>query len=135
MGNPFLEHSQDLLVIDTRDIMDTQVAETVKRIETLGEEQYTKFVTERLEQCTIPVTITQTLPKNILPLFSRPLVKIKSKQKAQLAALKSDCGLFSRLYISCQTRDGDIDNFFSHENQAALSTGGKMRFGVICIWH
>ena len=50
MGNPFLEHSQDLLVIDTRDIMDPQVAEIVRRIETLGEEQYTKFVTERLEK-------------------------------------------------------------------------------------
>ena len=50
MGNPFLEHSQDLLVIDTRDIMDImEVAETVRRIKTLGEEQYTKFVTERLE--------------------------------------------------------------------------------------
>ena len=35
----------------------------------------------------------------------------------------------SRLYISCQTQDGDIDNFFPHENQAAppaLSIGGKM---------
>ncbi|CAL8371726.1 unnamed protein product [Arctogadus glacialis] len=30
--------------------MDPQVAETVRRIETLGEEQYTKFVTERLEK-------------------------------------------------------------------------------------
>ena len=29
MGNPFLECSQDLLVIDTRDIMDTKVIETV----------------------------------------------------------------------------------------------------------
>ena len=57
----------------------------------------------------------------------------KSKHKKQLAALKSDCGLFSRLYISCQTRDGDMNNFFSHENQAAppaLSTGGKIRLGV-----
>ena len=110
--------------------MDTQVAETVRRIETIGNEQFTKFVTERLEECTTPVT--QTLPKNKLPLFSRPPVKIKSRQKEQLAALKSDCGLFSRLYISCQTRDGDIDNFFSHENQGAppaLSTG-KMRIGI-----
>ena len=41
MGNPFLERSQDLLVIDTRDIMDTQVAETVRRIETIGNEQFT----------------------------------------------------------------------------------------------
>ena len=78
MGNPFLERSQDLLVIDTRDIMDTQVAETVRRIETLGKEQYTKFVTERLERCTTP--LTETIPKNKLPLFSRPPLKIKSKQ-------------------------------------------------------
>ncbi|KAG0723835.1 hypothetical protein GWK47_005388 [Chionoecetes opilio] len=28
MGNPFLENTQDLLVLDTRDIMDTPVAET-----------------------------------------------------------------------------------------------------------
>jgi len=131
MGNPFLEPSADLLVINTRDIMDTQVAETVRMIEKLGEEQYTKFVTERLEKCTTPVT--QTIPKNKLPLFSRPPLKIKSKQKTQLAAIKSDCALFSRLYIACQTRDGDIDSFFFHENQAAppaLSTGGRMRIGV-----
>ena len=43
MGNPFLECNQDLLVIDTRDIMDTQVAETVRRIETLGKEQYAEL--------------------------------------------------------------------------------------------
>lgn len=114
MGNPFLEQSQDLLVIDTRDIVDTQVAETVRRTKTLGEEQYTEFVTERLEQCITPVT--QTIPKNKLPLFRRLPIMIKSKQKEQLAALKSDCGLFSRMYmyISCLTH-GDIDNFFSHE--------------------
>lgn len=131
IGNPFLEHSEDLLVIDTRDIVDSEVAETVRNIETLGEEQYTKFVTERLEKC--ETLITETLPKNKLPLFSRPPIKTQSKQKAQLSALKSDCSLFSRLYISCQTRDGDIDKFFSHENQAAppaLSIGGKMRSGV-----
>jgi len=131
MGNPFLEHSQDLLVIDTRDIMDTQVVDTVRKIETLGKEQYSKFVIERLEQCT--TLVTQTILTNNLPLFSRPPVKIKSKLNAPLVALKSDCGLVSRLFISCQTRDGDIDNFFFHENQAAppaLSTRGKMRLGV-----
>ena len=83
-----------MLTLTNKEILDI-VAEIVRRIETLGEEQYTKFVRERLEQCTTP--ITQTLPKNKLPLFSRPPVKIKSKQKAQLAALKSDCGLFLRL--------------------------------------
>ena len=51
----------------------------------------------------------------------------------QVAALKNDCALFSRLYVSCQTRDGDLDTFFTHENQAAppsLSVGGKLRLGT-----
>ena len=64
---------------------------------------------------------------------SRPPAKMQSKQKNQLAALKSDCGLFSRLYISCQTRHGELYELFSHENHAvqpALSTRGKLRVGV-----
>ena len=46
--------------------------------------------------------------------------------------MKSDCNLFSRLYLACQARDGDVDQFFSHENHAcppSLSQGGKLRLG------
>ena len=31
--------------------------------------------------------------------------------------MKNDCSLFSRLFIACQTRNGDMDEFFQHENQ------------------
>ena len=130
MGSPFLEETEDLLVLDTRDIMDASVGETVRKVEVLGEEQYNKFDEERLVQLAKP--ITEALPKNKLPLFSRPSVKSTSKQKMQLTNLKNDCNLFSRLYVSCQTRDGDLDQFFTHENQAAppsLSQGGKPRLG------
>ena len=44
--------------------------------------------------------------------------------------MKSDCALFARLGISCQTRDGDLDEFFKHENQGcppSLSYVGKLR--------
>ena len=40
-----------------------------------------------------------------------------------------DVALFSRLFISCQARESDLDDFFSHENQAAppsLSFMGKL---------
>ena len=50
-----------------------------------------------------------------------------------IATLKNDCNLFSCLYISCQTRDGDLDKFFTYENQAtppSLSQGCKIRFGT-----
>ena len=39
----------------------------------------------------------------------------------------------SRLHILCQTRAGDLETFFMHENQAAppsLSLGGKLRLGT-----
>ena len=55
-----------------------------------------------------------------------------SKGKQQLASLKSDVGLFFQLYIGCQTRDGNLEEFFHHENQAcppALSVGGMLYLG------
>ena len=47
--------------------------------------------------------------------------------------MKNDVELFSRLYISCQTRDGNLEDFFQHENQAwprALSDGGRLPLGT-----
>ena len=44
-----------------------------------------------------------------------------------------DVELFSRLYISCQTRNGNLEDVFQHENQAwppALSDGGRLRLGT-----
>lgn len=106
IGNPFLEDGNELLVIDTKDVMDVVVAQSVMNITAIGEGQYNTFAEERLESCTKPVTEPI---QNKLPLFSCPPPKIKSKQKTQIAAQKNDCGLFSCLYISCQTRDRDLD--------------------------
>ncbi len=131
MGNPFLEKSDDLLVLDTRNIMDRSVGDTVRRSETLGIQQYKKFIKERLTECTVP--ITELLSKNKLALFSSKQARTQSKQKMQINALKNDCNLFSRLYIACQMRDGDLDTFFKHENQnspPSLSLGGKLRCGT-----
>ena len=40
--------------------------------------------------------------------------------------------MFSRLYIACQSRDGNLDEFFCHENQPcppSISLLGKLRLG------
>ena len=53
-----------------------------------------------------------------------------------ITSLKSDCALFSKLYIACQTRDGDLDNFFKHKNHAyppSLLQLGKLRFGTKAV--
>ena len=62
-------------------------------------------------------TQLQILKLNNLPLFSRPPVKQKSTKQMQVSTLKSNCSLFSRLYIATQIRSGDLDDFFQHENQ------------------
>ena len=46
-----------------------------------------------------------------------------------MTSLKSDCNLFSHLYIASKYRDGDLENFFSHENHPwppSLSEHGKL---------
>lgn len=131
MGNPFCDDSKDLLVLDSRDLADPAVINTVREIEKLGQEQHHSYVHERLVNQTKP--ITDTIKRNNLPLFSRPPVRIKSRTQLQVSSLKNDCSLFSRLFIASQIRDGDLDEFFAHENQAcppALSHMGKMRLGT-----
>ena len=133
MVNPFAENSKDLLVLDSRDLADAAVIDTLRQIKSLGQEQYDTYVNERLVSQTKP--ITDPIKRNKLPLFSRPPVREKSRAQLQRSSLKNDCSLFSRLYIASQIRSGDLDQFFQHEHQAyppALSQMGKLLTGTKC---
>ena len=47
-----------------------------------------------------------------------------------MASLRSDCNLFSHLFIASKYRDGDLEDFFSHENHPwppSISEHGKLR--------
>ena len=131
MGNPLLEESEDLLVLDSRDVADPAIVQTVREIEKTGQDQYEKYMTERVIERTTPVF--DPISKNQMPLFSQPTSRGPSKTKQTITSLKSDCTLFSLLYIGTQTREGDLDNLFKHENHAyppSLSLLGKLRFGT-----
>jgi hypothetical protein len=69
------------------------------------------------------------IKKNNVPLFSRNSNTSVSGTKSKLDIVKDDCSLFSRLFISCQTRQLDLEEFFSQENQTtppSLSQGVKL---------
>ena len=58
---------------------------------------------------------------------------VPKSNKSQVSLLKKDCALFSRLYIACQSRDGDLIDFFKHENQPwppAIANMGDIRTGT-----
>lgn len=57
MGNPFMEESDDLLVLDSRDIADPDIVQTVRVIEKTGQEQYEEYMTERVIERTTPCLI------------------------------------------------------------------------------
>ncbi len=130
MWNPFCDESNDLLVLDSRDVADRVIITALRQIEMLGQEQYERYVEERLVNRTKP--IADPIKRNNLSLFSRPPVRKKSKERLHLSSIKNDCSLFSRLYIASQVRDGDLDAFFEHDNQAcppALSQMGNITLG------
>ena len=69
----------------------------------------------------------KSITKNTVNFFTQESVATDSKQKA----LKADCNLFLQHFISCQSRQCDLNEFFKYENQpvpASLSDNGKLHF-------
>lgn len=130
MSNPFLDDGTELLTLDTRNVVDESVVNTIRTIEGVGKIQFDNYykavITDRTK------SIHEPIKKNSLALFRSPLPKAKSKQKGDVSMLKDDVALFSRLYIVAQNRDADMGNFFKHENHPhppSLSERGKLRQG------
>ncbi len=134
LGNPFEEESTDLLVLDTKEITDHTSVEAVQNAQRIGQEQFQAFTRECLIERSI--SIDDVIHRNKLKVFESATKKNVSKGKQQLISLKSDVGLFSRLYIGCH-----LEELFRHENQAfppALSDGGNLHLGtksdlLICL--
>ena len=125
MGNPFEEDSSDLIVLDTHDIMDSKVSDSLKSLESLGDTKFVEFV----NRIKTPSMFYEPIKKNNIALFSRQCSPPLSKEKAAVQNMKEDCNLFSRLFISCQNRQCDLTDFFKHENQnspPALAKNGQM---------
>ena len=89
---------------------------------------YKAFVEERFIKR--EKKVFDPIKKNLISLFRTPTAKTATKEKSKISLLKNDCSLFSRLYISCQTRGGNVQDFFKHENQRSslsLSQNGNIR--------
>ncbi|CAC5390623.1 unnamed protein product [Mytilus coruscus] len=64
--------------------------------------------------------------------INRQQPKTETKDKQKIKSLKQNCSLFSQLSVSCQVRNGDLEEFFRYKYQSyppALSQFGEMRLG------
>ena len=116
LGNPFADTSTDLYMLDTKRIMLSSMVNIVKTAEDIGKTQYRKFVAERVNANT--TAFNDTIHKNSLPLLDSSSEKKHAKSVSKISNLHNDVHLFSRVYISCQARDSNMDDFFMHENHA-----------------
>ncbi|KAL8560714.1 hypothetical protein ACOMHN_063018 [Nucella lapillus] len=115
MGNPFEEESQDVVKLDTKEIAGPAAVETVMNAKRIGQEQFEAFTRVFVGQDRTKA-VNDPISRNKLKVFSTSTPRSQSKGQQQLAFVKNDRELFARMYIGCQTTDGNLDKFFRHEN-------------------
>ena len=105
LGSPFLEQSTDTLVVLHNGQMHKGIAVTnVARAEQVGRDLFAELMVKRLHQQNIP--LSHPIKRNKLSIFLTPPSKTKKEQNVD--AMENDIALFSRLFIACQNRDGDL---------------------------
>ena len=122
MGNPFQEDSVDLLVLDTKNIADQALAELVWTHQQRGQQQFQSLMEGMGNEG--ESTFYKPIKRNKVAFFRHEQAASSLKEKV----LKVNCQWFSRLFISWQTRQCDLQEFFQHENQptpASLRDSGK----------
>jgi len=130
LGNPFAEDSNDLYVFATKVIMHDEVIATVQSVEDTGKTQFARFVEEQIkEPC---VSFYDNISKNNLPLFTSKPQKTPGKSRAEFTRMKCNVELFSRMYISCQARHGDLDTFFQHWLKVSIQCTHQPAKLIVC---
>ncbi len=123
MGNPFQEDSSDLLSLDTKDIAQTSAAARVTIHISCEKASFEAFL--KVLEAKDTSLFHAPIKKTKVDFFQHDKITTSTKDNM----IKEDYQLFSKLFISCQTRECDLHDFFQHENQpfpASLSDGGRL---------
>ena len=111
--------------LDTKTIATLTAAEMVISHHQKGKIRFQEFM-KGLESGDMS-SFYKPIKRNKLDFFNQKSEPVTGALKQKV--LKDDCRLFSKLIISCQSRECDLLQFFKHDNQsfpAALSDGGKL---------
>ena len=130
--NPYEDTGKELVTLDTGECMDPEVTKSLLQFPQVGKDLYLKYVTERLEQCTKPISDVISKPK-LYTFLNPPSANLK-KGSAKLASCKASAAIVTQMFISLQARpESDMSDFFKYENSRfppALSDNGKLRSGT-----
>lgn len=77
-------------------------------------QKYRRYVLDRL--VTTKESIHLPIKQSQLSIFKVKAVKKVNKDKMKLAAANMDSNVFCKLFIACSSRQGNVSDFFMHEN-------------------
>lgn len=115
--NPFKEVGTDLITLDTGEVIDHEISNSLREIPNIGKAMFSEFVRDRIEKATTP--LSDVIPRVGLYTFTnRPPVDLK-KGASKLGSARANAVLVTKLFMSLQARpEQEIDDFFKHENQS-----------------
>ena len=116
------------MMVVSKTVINEKSIQSVRDARKKGESQYKDFVNERIIKT--EKSIHDVIKRNKLPLFRQKNSDVTSNSTLQVTSFKQDCSLYASLYVACQTRECDLDEFFSHENHSyppSLSQYGRVR--------
>ena len=96
--------------------MDNSTNKSVYEARNLGLEQYSSCKEEIFVLGS--KSIYETIKRNKLSLYKNTNTVVIFKTQKKVATLKQDCQLYSNLYFASQNCEGDLEEFFAHENHA-----------------
>lgn len=73
------------------------------------------------------MSITDTISKNNICVFTKVKSRQISKKDEQLKSTKNNVALFSRLFIACQSREENLKQFFARKNRGFPPTLSEKR--------
>lgn len=116
--------------MSTKDVSSTEDVNTVVHAKETGMAQYLELVNERLLQRSKP--LSDPIHLNRVALFRNKNKSTRRTKDLKLQTAKTICGLFAILYVGCQARGGDLDEFFQHKKQSlspSISDFGELSHG------
>ena len=114
LGNPFDDSENQLIQIVSRTIMNEESTNSVLNTKDPGISQYQSYVYDRLVIC--KKAIKEKIEKNNLSLFREKHKLSLKKDKMKVVSRKQENNLYASLFVTCQLRNVDLENFFQHEN-------------------
>ena len=111
-GNPFQDETE-LVNLNNEVCLGTSSIEIVQSIEQLGNNQYGNYRRNVLKNQTRQ--IQDPIKRNRLTIF-KPTKKRKTTTQKNLAARKDESSLFGQLFVTLDSRQGNLSLFFEHES-------------------